>query len=456
VKLPRRIFSALAIGTALVISARAQGPLARYGVKTDPPERFSQRVVVSGLRDPWEVLLAPDGSLWATERGAKRIIRIDPATGATRTLVDIPDAYQTDSQDGVLGLALHPGLMKGRGTDFVYVSFVSNVATPPAHIRRLSIRRYTLDTVRGVLGSPLDLISQLPATSDHTGGRLALGPDLKLYMTVGDNAANHLGHVCDPNHAQDLPSAANVTQHDWTMYQGKILRLNLDGSIPIDNPVLAGIRSHVFSLGHRNPQGLVFGPDGKLYSSEHGPDTDDEVNLIRSGKNYGWPFVAGYQDDRAYIYANWSASSPAPCNTIGFDSRSAPASVPQQKETAWKNPDLVPPLRTFFTVDDTFDFKTLGNATIAPSGVDVYKSSAIPGWANSLLVTSLKLGSVLRLKLSPDGTSIVGDSVEYFKSGGRYRDVAVSPDGLTVYVAVDTSQSKEFPGSIVAFTWQKN
>ena len=87
-----------------------------------------------------------------------------------------------------------------------------------------------------------------------------------------------------------------------------MLRLNLDGSIPSDNPMIGGVRSHIYSYGHRNPQGLVFAPDGKLYESEHGPNTDDEVNLIRAGGNYGWPHVAGYRDDQSYAYANWSAS----------------------------------------------------------------------------------------------------------------------------------------------------
>src|SRR3954469_18817856 len=76
----------------------------------------------------------------------------------------------------------------------------------------------------------------------------------------------------------------------------------MDGSIPSDNPVIAGVRSHVYSYGHRNPQGLVFGPDGKLYESEHGPNTDDEINLIRAGGNYGWPYVAGYRDDQSYAF----------------------------------------------------------------------------------------------------------------------------------------------------------
>ena len=99
------------------------------------------------------------------------------------------------------------------------------------------------------------------------------------------------------------------------------------------------MRSHVFSFGHRNPLGLAFGPGGKLYESEHGPSSDDEINLIEAGRNYGWPNVAGRQDDKAYVYANWSASSPQPCASLprGRRPRSR-ASVPTQTERAWKDP----------------------------------------------------------------------------------------------------------------------
>ena len=131
---------------------------------------------------------------------------------------------------------------------------------------------------------------------------MAIGPDLKLYLTRGDGGANWINNPCLPNLAQSLPTAAQVASRDWSTYLGKILRLNLDGTIPADNPLLNGVRSHVYSYGHRNPQGLQFGPTGLLYSSEHGPSTDDELNLIAAGGNYGWPHVAGYRDDRVYVF----------------------------------------------------------------------------------------------------------------------------------------------------------
>ena len=146
----------------------------------------------------------------------------------------------------------------------------------------MKIRRYTY--VRGArrLTEPKNLITGMPASNDHNSGRLVLGPDRKLYYTIGDQGNNQFDNFCTPIRSQDLPTATQVAGRDWQTYQGKILRLNTDGSIPADNPTFGGVRSHVFSYGHRNAQGIVFGPGGLLYSVEHGPKSDDELNLIRA------------------------------------------------------------------------------------------------------------------------------------------------------------------------------
>ncbi len=172
---------------------------------------------------------------------------------------------------------------------------------------------------------------------------------------------------------------------------------------PLTIPPINGVRSHVFSYGHRNPLGLVVGPKGEIYESEHGPNTDDEVNLIEGGRNYGWPNVAGYRDGKTYVYANWSASKPTPCPTLPAGN-AIPASVPTQTEMSWNNPRFAPPLRTFFTIDTGTYVPGIGSATMAPGGIDIYIGTAIPGWRNSLLALSLIRGVVYRLKLSPDGT----------------------------------------------------
>ena len=150
--------------------------------------------------------------------------------------------------------------------------------------------------------------------------------------------------------------------------------------------------------------------------------------------------MAGYKDDKAYVYANWSASSPTPCASLPRGGGDAiPPSVPQQPESAFNHPQFTPPLRTFFTVETGYDLSRIGSATIAPGGLDVYTGDGIPGWKNSLLVLSLIRGAVYRLSLAPDGRSIQGPPSELFKSANRYRDIALNPDGRTLYLATDSS-----------------
>ena len=304
------------------------------------PERFSSRVVASGLENPWQMRWGPDGRLWVTERTGKRVVRINPADGSRSVALAIPDAIQRHGQDGVLGLALHPDLLKNRGADFVYVVLTHDAdpgetEVPPPD--RFDATTY--DARTETLGSPADILDNLPAGKDHISGRLVFGLDQKLYLTIGDQGYNQLSLYCSPIRAQELPTGGRrLRKKNFQKYEGKVLRIGLDGSIPADNPVLDGVRSHVYSFGHRNAQGLIQAPDGKLYASEHGPSMDDELNLIQAGKNYGWPYVAGYRDDRVYVFANWSRSAPAPCSTLKFNDIVAPPSVPQQKETAWSAP----------------------------------------------------------------------------------------------------------------------
>jgi PQQ-dependent dehydrogenase (s-GDH family) len=375
----------------------------------EPP--FTQRVVTDGLAGPWEVLPGPDGKLWVTERTAGRVTRIDPAGGAGDVVGTVP-SRATGTQDGLLGMALQ--------LPYIYLAYTDGP---------LKVVRYTYDATSGTMSSPRVVIDGLPATEDHVSGRLVMGPDGKLYLTVGDGGANQFEHYCEPNRARDLPASAG----DKARYAGKILRIDPDGSVPADNPVLQGVRSHVYSYGHRNAQGLVFDPAGRLYSTEQGPKTDDELNLIRPGGDYGWPRVAGFSDDKAYRYADWSAA--ADCARLTFSDYRIPPSVPQSSETSFTGPAFVPPVRTFFTVGDDHDFEGecghLCWPTIAPSSADFYASTAIRGWTGSILIPSLKNGAVYRV--SGDETQTLWRTVN------RYRDVAVSGDGRTFYVATDAA-----------------
>ena len=404
---------------------------------------FSFRVVTTGLGMPWEVVWGPDDQLWITERTARRVIRVNPSTGAVTPLLNVTDSYDPGESwhEGVLGLALHPDLLKNLGRDYVYVAYTYDADPGPQLLRKLKVRRYTYETAKSTLVDPIDIITNVPAHDDHGAGRVAFGPDQKLYVTRGDNGGNWLANYCMPNRSQDLPTAAEVAAKDWSTYVGKILRLNLDGSIPADNPTINGVRSHIYTYGHRNPQGLGFGPTGLLYSSEHGPGTDDELNLIVPGSNYGWPHIAGYRDDRGYVYANWSQSKDVPCASLKFEEylEQIPPSVPRQKESEWKNP-FVPPLRTFFTVPADYDFQKSGGATIAAGGLEIYSArDGISGWANSVLQTGMTMGRVYRVKLSEDGRSAVGENEELFRSANRYRDIAIGRDARTFYLVTDNN-----------------
>src|ERR1700730_6480544 len=199
------------------------------------PQAFTQRVLATGLQGPWELSWGPDGWLWVTERTGKRVTRINPADGSKAVVLTIPDVHQSVTQDGLLGMAVHPDLLRGAGADYVYVYFTYAVNRPPEVLRRGMIRRYTYDAETRTLKSPIDLLTGLPVHNDHVSGRLAFGPDQKLYLSVGDQGNNFLGNACIPNRAQQVPSAAEVADRDWMKYQGKLLRVNLDGTIPADN-----------------------------------------------------------------------------------------------------------------------------------------------------------------------------------------------------------------------------
>jgi len=416
------------------------------------------RVLAGGLSNPWQLTWGPDNFLWVTEKTGKRITRIDPADGSSTDVLDIADVSASGADDGLLGLAF--------GAGAVYVAYDYNSGAG----LRGKIVRFNYDQAAATLSSPTDVLTDLPASTVDNGGRLAVGPDHKLYLTVGDQGANQYAGACAPIRSQDLPTAQQVTARDWSSYAGKILRIDPDGGIPADNPMLHGVRSHVFSFGQRNPVGLAFGPSTLLYSADQGPRSDDEINLLQAGNNYGWPFVAGYRDDQSYRYANWSAAKN--CAQLGYDADQVPAGVPLgPPETQWTSPDYREPLKTLYTVPNGYDFQdpacgpTYDHCwpTIVPGSLD-YLPPDTPDTtlANSLLVPSLKNGAVYALKLSQDGREVQGDALQLFRTHNRYRDVAVSADHTKIYIATDNTGlsgpapgeqtgSLDNPGSILEF-----
>ena len=222
--------------------------------------------VATGLDTPWELAFAPDERIFVTERpGRLRVIE----NGVLRAelVATVPEVTE-QGEGGLLGLVLDPGYATN-GTIYLYHTYRA------AGLRNRVISYRVQDTAgaRG-LTDPRVVIDNIPGGSTHNGGRIAFGPDGKLYITTGD-AGNSAS-------AQDRASLA-----------GKILRLNADGSVPGDNPFPG---SPIYSYGHRNPQGLAWQPGtDQLYATEHGSSAHDEVNKIIAGGNYGWPTITGTQ-----------------------------------------------------------------------------------------------------------------------------------------------------------------
>ena len=312
-------------------------------------------VIVSGLNFPWEILWGPDNFIWMTEKGGK-ISRVNPATGTVTLLHTITEVVP-NNEGGLLGMVLHPNFST---TPHVFVAYNYNNGVN----YREKVVRFTYNGT--ALTNPVIIIDNILASSIHNGCRLVITPDLKLFITTGD-ASN-----------QALPQNTSALN-------GKVLRLDLDGTIPTDNPV-AG--NPYWSFGHRNPQGLVYA-NNILYSSEHGPSNDDEINIIEKGRNYGWPNVEGF------------------CNTSGE--------------------------QIFCTANNIREPLKAWTPTVAVCGLDYYNNDQIPQWKNSLLLVALKEARLYQLKLDAANTSIAA-TTEYFASSyGRMRDVCISPTGK-VYI----------------------
>ena len=414
----------------------------------------------TGMNSPWELIYGPDDSLWITASHDYKIWKIHPGNKGARVLLDLNGQKDFTAatanpwpQGGLMGLAIHPQFYSGK--PWVYIAYVYHLAgcTVGSAGKYCSyntkITRYRYNFSDGTLTWLDDVITGLDGSNDHNSGRLRTSPapepdgSYHLYYTIGDMGAGNLANVDRSNHAQDS-----------AVIEGKVLRLNTEPDptqpagpqqwIPGDNPFPAGAapaaKSPVYSFGHRNPQGLDFGTVNGgssyiLYSSEHGDQSDDEVNIILPHANYGWPKVAGLCDDNYSSFLNDSMylAGKAVISETGFCD-----STPTTLES---------PIFAFYNWDRGANKASgvLGNMhwpTIAPSSIRFYGTGAIPGWDNSLLIPSLKNG-LFRLKLKPDGLSIDStvnptDTLHYL-AGYRLRNIAFTPGGDTLFVAVDNS-----------------
>jgi glucose/arabinose dehydrogenase len=331
-------------------------------------QTFDVEDAVTGLTTIWAIDFAPDGRIFLTERGGRvRTVRdgvLDPQPWITLDVVEV-------AESGLLGLALDPRFATN---GYVYVAYTYATGDGTMQNRLARLREDPV-TGRGVLDAIL--LDDVRAGRVHDGGRVKFGPDGKLYWTMGETG--------NPDLAQSLD-----------VWNGKILRLNPDGSIPEDNPFPG---SPIYSYGHRNPQGLAWQPGtGRLYATEHGPSGSqsccDEVNYILPGMNYGWPQAFGDQS---------AAGTMAPLIHSG----------------------------------------PTGATTWAPGGAAFVTTGP---WAGSLVFVGLRGQSLYRVTLDP--TNPVGvTSFERYLQGtyGRLRDVVEGPDGA-LYVATSNRDGRGSPG----------
>lgn len=319
--------------------------------------------VYTGLDVPWEIQYGPDGNLWFTERKGL-VSKLDPVTKIRTIVLDIVDEVYQEYEAGLLGMALHPDFMNTPEIFIVYT-----YGTSPNVFEKLV--KYTYNGT--ALANPVIVLDNINGFTTHNGSRIIFLPDNKILMTTGD--------------AQDQPAA-----QDLNSLNGKILRLNMDGSIPADNP---SPTSYVYTYGHRNIQGLHLAPNDRVYISEHGATTDDEFQLLAPNRNYGWPDVEGYCD--------------------------------------------LPGEETFCTANDVEEPLMAWTPTIAPSDLIYYDNDAFPEFDDKILMTVLKDKKVRAISLNIPGNAVTDEDDYFTQMFGRLRDIAMGPQ-KELYLATNGAE----------------
>jgi len=338
----------------------------------DAAEPFRVVTLAEGLEHPWGMAFLPDGRILISERpGRLRLVadgRLHP-----EPLAGLPPVAQ-HGQGGLLDVALHPDFATN---GWVYLSYANRDAEGVG----TSVGRGRLAGHALVDGQKLfDLVPRSNA-GQHFGSRLVFDRDGLLYITLGDRG--------ERQRAQDLGDHA-----------GSVIRLHDDGTVPTDNPFYgrAGARPEIFSYGHRNLQGAALHPvTGELWAHEHGPQGGDEVNVVRRGRNYGWPVITYGKE---YV--------------TGFDIGPTHREGMEQPLHYW-----VP--------------------SIAPSGMAFYTGDKFPQWRGNLFVGSLKFRLLVRLEL--DGEKVIKEERLLRDHIGRIRDVRMGPDGY-LYLLTDEANGK--------------
>lgn len=357
---------------ALAFAASACGH-AGDSIIASEQQKFRVRTVASGLEHPWSVAFLPDGRFLVSERPGR--LRLISAAGvvATAPVAGLPHVHAA-GQGGLLDVVLHPDFAKNR---WIYLSYAGGDASGAA--TEVARGRWVSDAQGSRLENLEVIYRQQPRSrsSVHFGSRLVFDQAGHLYITQGERG--------NKERAQRLDDLA-----------GKTVRLNDDGSIPESNPFrnTTGARPEIFSLGNRSMQGAALHPKtGELWAHEHGPQGGDEINVIRAGRNYGWPVIT--------YGVNYGIGTK-----IGIGTEQAGMEQPLHQWTP----------------------------SIAPSGMAFYTGKRFPAWQNNLFVGALKYQMLVRLVLN--GEQVVHEERLLHKQFGRIRDVRLGPDGL-LYLLTD-------------------
>lgn len=345
-------------------------------VPVAPADRFEIERIGPPLASPWSLAFLPDGSFLVTEKhGGLRRIRADGR--ATGRLEGGPPGVLRKEDSGLLDVVLDPDFAANRT---LYIAFAEGTEAA----NRTALWKARLDGDRMTGGRVIFRVGESKKAPSHPGGRLLFLPDKTLLLTVGDGFDQR-------DKAQDPAS-----------HLGKILRLTRDGRAPRDNPFAgrAGHAAEIWTLGHRNVQGLTRDPaTGTLWAHEHGPRGGDEINELVAGRNYGWPAVSfGVDYDGTVI----TERAHAPGMT-------APRFV-------W-------------------------SPSIAPSGLAVYRGTVHGGWAGKLLIGALAARALVRVRIGEANGLLAEEARTLVGLQARIRDVRVAPDG-NLYLLTDDAQGR--------------
>jgi len=355
--------------TAVILVGCAQQTVAQASDEAISSEQATFRVVpvVTGLEHPWGMAFLPGGGILITER-AGRLRMVRDGVLEPEPIEGVPEVYAS-GQGGLLDVALDPGFASNR---VIYLSYAaSGEGGNSTRVARATLGEGRLEDLKVIF-----MAEPLASSSKHFGSRLAFDAQGHLFITVGERRQG--------DRAQDLGED-----------NGKVIRLNTDGSVPEGNPFVgvAGARPEIFSYGHRNPQGLAIHPQtGTPWLHEHGAQGGDEVNVVRPGVNYGWPVI-----------------------TYGIDYSGAPIGEGTHKE------GMAQPIHYWVP-------------SIAPSGMAFYDGAAFPEWQDDLFVGGLRAELLVRLEL--DGERVVAEERLLDGALGRIRDVEVGPDDF-LYLLTD-------------------